>query len=66
MISPFCCRVPVIIEVWHKDSMAGNVLIGVSSASLATVLTADKVQVLAQVRNYITRYSTDLLCKVTM
>lgn len=49
-----CYRVPLIIEVWHKDSMAGNVLIGVSSASLATVLTADKVQVLSQVRNCIT------------
>lgn len=43
-------RVPLIIEVWHKDSMAGNVLIGVSSASLATVLAADKVQVLSQVK----------------
>ena len=48
------CRVPLIIEVWHKDNMAGNVLIGVSSASLATVLAADKVQVLSQVRNSVT------------
>lgn len=47
-------RVPLIIEVWHKDNMAGNVLIGVSSASLATVLAADKVQVLSQVRNSVT------------
>jgi len=43
-------RVPLIIEVWHKDNMAGNVLIGVSSASLATVLAADKVQVLSQAK----------------
>lgn len=43
-------RVPLIIEVWHKDNMAGNVLIGVSSASLATVLAADKVQVLTQAK----------------
>lgn len=43
-------RVPLIIEVWHKDNMAGNVLIGASSASLATVLAADKVQVLSQVK----------------
>jgi len=43
-------RVPLVIEVWHKDNMAGNVLIGVSSASLATVLAADKVQVLSQAK----------------
>lgn len=41
-------RVPLIIEVWHKDSMAGNLLIGVSSMSLASVLSANKVQVLSQ------------------
>lgn len=46
----FTCRVPLIIEVWHKDSMAGNVLIGVCSTSLASVLAADKMQVLSQVR----------------
>lgn len=46
----FYRRVPLVIEVWHKDSMAGNVMIGVSSMSLATVLAANKVQVLSQVR----------------
>ena len=30
--------------------MAGNVLIGICSASLATVLAADKIQVMTQVR----------------
>ncbi|KAJ7339657.1 hypothetical protein OS493_006064 [Desmophyllum pertusum] len=61
-------RVPVIIEVWHKDSMAGNVLIGVSSASLATVLTAEKVQVLAQgkaVTGYRQIYSERILILAT-
>lgn len=38
-----------MIEVWHKDSMAGN-LIGVSNMLLASVLSANKVQVLSQVR----------------
>ena len=46
----FYRRVPLVIEVWHKDSMAGNVMIGVSSMSLATVLAANKVQVLSQVK----------------
>lgn len=41
-------RVPLVIEVWHKDSMAGNVLIGVSTALLASVLSANKVEVLTQ------------------
>ena len=50
MYSHFSCRVPLVIEVWHKDSMAGNVLIGLCSASLVSVLAADKVQVLVQVR----------------
>ena len=53
MFLRFYFRVPLIIEVWHKDNMAGNILIGVSSASLATVLAADKVQVLSQVRNFV-------------
>lgn len=39
-----------MIEVWHKDSMAGNLLIGVSNMLLASVLSANKVQVLSQVR----------------
>lgn len=56
-------RVPLIIEVWHKDNMAGNVLIGVSSASLATVLAADKVQVLSQVKKLC--YLIHVLCQVT-
>ena len=53
MFLRFHFRVPLIIEVWHKDNMAGNILIGVSSASLATVLAAEKVQVLSQVRNFV-------------
>ncbi|XP_068693226.1 centrosomal protein of 120 kDa-like isoform X1 [Montipora foliosa] len=43
-------RVPLVVEVWHKDNMAGNVLIGICSASLATVLAADKIQVMTQGR----------------
>ena len=39
-----------MIEVWHKDSMAGNVLIGVSTALLASVLSANRVEVLTQVK----------------
>lgn len=50
MYSHLPCRVPLVIEVWHKDSMAGNVLIGLCSASLVSVLAADKVQALVQVR----------------
>ena len=46
----FYNRVPLVIEVWHKDSMAGNLLIGVSNMLLASVLSANKVQVLSQVR----------------
>ena len=39
-----------MIEVWHKDNMAGNVLIGVSTALLASVLSANRVEVLTQVK----------------
>lgn len=43
-------RIPLVVEVWHKDNMAGNVLIGVCTTSLATALAADKIPVVAQVR----------------
>jgi len=60
-------RVPLIIEVWHKDSMAGNVLIGVCSTSLASVLAADKMQVLSQgkVTGYRQIYSERVLILTT-
>ncbi|XP_015753947.1 PREDICTED: centrosomal protein of 120 kDa-like [Acropora digitifera] len=43
-------RIPLVVEVWHKDNMAGNVLIGVCTTSLATALAADKIPVVAQGR----------------
>ena len=50
-----------MIEVWHKDSMAGNVLIGVSTALLASVLSANKVEVLTQVKNNLPVFLSDIL-----
>lgn len=39
----FYFRVFFIIEVWYKDNMVGNVLIGVLSVLLVIVLVVDKV-----------------------
>ena len=50
-----------MIEVWHKDSMAGNVLIGVSTALLASVLSANRVEVLTQVKICECLYLSDIL-----
>ena len=51
-----------MIEVWHKDGMAGNLLIGVSNMLLASVLSANKVQVLSQVRVKFKLYDRKSVC----
>ncbi|KXJ28809.1 centrosomal protein of 120 kDa [Exaiptasia diaphana] len=34
---------PLIVEVWHRDQMAGNVLLGTATVNLGHILTADKM-----------------------
>lgn len=39
-------RLPLLVEVWHKDKSARDLLIGVASLHLSDVLTAEKTRFL--------------------
>ncbi|XP_070542235.1 centrosomal protein of 120 kDa-like isoform X2 [Ptychodera flava] len=38
-------RIPLLIEVWHRDRMTQDVLLGIGRLSLAKILNADKARV---------------------
>lgn len=37
-----CFRVPLVVEMWHRDPSAKDVLLGTASIQLSHLLTADK------------------------
>ncbi|XP_069749507.1 centrosomal protein of 120 kDa isoform X2 [Narcine bancroftii] len=50
-------RLPLLIEVWHKDKMTKDLLLGVARLKLSNVLTADKTRFLGPSGNQCWRQS---------
>lgn len=42
-----CCRVPLVVEVWHRDSTSRDQLIGQASIQLSHLLRSERSRLLA-------------------
>ena len=51
-------RVPLIIEVWHRDPLTKDVLLGVASVTLAHVFAAKKLKAMVST---VSRWKTSSL-----
>lgn len=46
MLCPLCSRVPLVVEVWHRDPNSRDLLLGTASVQLSLLLTSEKTRFL--------------------
>ena len=54
MMILLCCRVPLLVEVWHRDKqLSKDVLLGVARLPLSDIIVAEKTKIMVSDKYFI-------------
>ena len=57
------CRVPLLVEVWHRDKMIKDQLLGVARVPLSVILGADRARIAVSAIKLLQAYAHDRVNK---